>query len=100
MRKTKETYHKPGTATSEQCPCRFAEGDEVLFPFKGEVRRDAIHSVYWDDEFGGWLLALGCIGVHEQNFIPSTERDLWTPHEDGLWSWWERKPATEGEEDA
>lgn len=70
---------------------RFKRGDVVLIPMY--ERPYEVDEVYWDYEFGGWLVVLSgsCIGVHESNFILAAEKDEWEPHKNRLWSWWTRK---------
>ena len=91
MKDTRETaYRKRMTENNSQC--RFRVGDKVLVEINGKIAEQVPHTIFWDKEFGGWMLACGHIGVHEQNFILVNERDQWTHHQaDGLWSWWERK---------
>jgi len=96
MRDTRETAYVKGATKKETRP-RFNVGDHVLIPAFGEIKEQVPHSVFWDEEFGGWLLACAVIGVHEQNYILASERDFWEPHEEGLWSWWIlRESAEEG----
>ena len=89
MTDTRETAYIKG-ATEETTAPRFKIGDKLLIPAFGEIREQTPHAVFWDAEFGGWLLACAAIGVHEQNYILASERDMWEPHDDGLWSWWTR----------
>jgi len=75
---------------STRPPCRFKVGDLLLHPGQEEPFT-LTREPFWDREFGGWMLAPGMCGVHESNYILAEEADNWTPHLDGLWSWWERK---------
>ena len=90
MKDTRETAYRDG-ATEQTTTPRFKVGDHVLIPAFGQIREQVPHAIYWDSEFGGWMLACAIIGVHEQNYILASERDLWEPHDDGLWSWWIRR---------
>ncbi len=94
MKHTRETsyaYFGYNKATDKNTSPRFKVGDKALVPYKGKVISQTVNNVFWDEEFGGWLVCCYLIGIHEQNFIHESERDDWIPHEDGLWSWWEKK---------
>lgn len=90
MNATYETAYVRGMTKQNSQP-RFRVGDKVLIPYQGNIIERTVKSVFWDAEFGGWLVVCHSLGIHEQNYIPADERDMWEPHEDGLWSWWERK---------
>lgn len=96
MNDTRETAYVNG-ATEETCKCRFHVGDEVLHAWKPEMLQSP-YAINFDEEFGGWVLFCGLIGVHEQAYIMASERTLWEPHENGLWSWWTR--ASEPKEES
>lgn len=66
---------------------RFFPGDNVLSPSNGAIHSNIVRNVYWDGEFGGWLVVIGSIGIHECNFISESDIGKWEPHEDGLWSY-------------
>ena len=87
MTDTRETAYIQAMTEDNSSP-RFKVGDTLLIPALGEIREQVSHTIFWDKEFGGWLVCCGCIGVHEQNYILASERDLWTPEDDGLWSYW------------
>ena len=90
MKDTRETaYNK--NITEQNSQCRFKVGDKVIISHNGEYVEQIPHAVYWDEEFGGWLLCCHLIGIHEQNYILASELDKWQHHEDGLWSWWEKQ---------
>jgi hypothetical protein len=92
MKDTRETRYCPDSGkTEENTKPRFKPGDKVLIPHNGKLIEQIPRSVMWDQEFGGYLLFCHLIGVHEQNYIHESEKDQWISHEDGLWSWWERK---------
>lgn len=90
MTDTRETAYDDAM-TEENSKPRFAIGDVLLVPAFGEIREQTPHNVFWDKEFGGWLVCCGSIGVHEQVYILASERDQWEPHDDGLWSYWTRR---------
>jgi len=90
MRNTQETYYSNAGEIPNGSP-RFAQGDIVLFPSKQGIIEQVVRNVFWDGEFGGWLVCCYLIGIHEQNFVHLKEKDKWIPHENGLWSWWEKK---------
>jgi hypothetical protein len=70
---------------------RFKKGDILLAAYALHMPFELEQNSFWDREFQGWLIAPGFCGVHESNFILESEKDDWVPHEDGLWSWWERR---------
>lgn len=90
MNDTRETAYQDDM-TEKNSHCRFEIGDKVLIPNQGKKIECIPHAINWDKSFGGWLLHCHLIGVHEQNYILASERDLWKPHENGLWSYWTRK---------
>lgn len=92
MKDTRDTYYSPDSGKTEfNTKPRFKAGDRVLAPYDGSILLQIPRDVLWSRHFGGWLLYCNLLGVHEQNYILEAERDLWVPHEDGLWSWWEMK---------
>ncbi len=87
MENTKETFQKGlDPATKPIGACRFIIGDRVFTPLRDYPLE--IAKITWDAEFGGWLLSVGGLLIHEQNFIHEDEQDMWQPHQDGLWSFW------------
>ena len=90
MKDIRETAYNTAM-TEENSQCRFKVGDKVLSSHNGEVVLQTVPHINWDKAFGGWLLFCHLIGGHEQNYILESEQDQWEAHEDGLWSWWERK---------
>ena len=91
LQNTRETAYVEGAIEKNTRP-RFKIGDVLLTPAFGQIREQIPHAVFWDKEFGGWLVACGTIGVHEQCYILASERDEWEPHDENLWSYWTRKP--------
>ena len=92
MQDTRETcYSINDDKTKENTSPRFKPGDKLLIPHNDEIIPQVPHTIFWDKEFHGWLVCCNAIGVHEQNYILESEKDNWIPHEDGLWSWWEKK---------
>jgi len=92
MKDTRETrYGWDSGKTAENTSPRFKVGDKVLIPHNGGLILREVLDVYWDKEFGGWLVCCCALGIHEQNFILESEKEDWVPHEHGLWSWWERE---------
>ena len=70
---------------------RFKVGDLLVMALRPDEPFTLRSEPRWDYEFSGWLIAPGCIGVHECNYILANERDRWEPHVAGLWSWWTAK---------
>jgi len=92
MRDTRETYYTQDSGmTDKNTSPRFKVGDELLISHNGKLIPQTVRAIYWDKEFGGWLVCCHLVGVHEQNYIYKEERKNWIPHEDGLWSWWQKK---------
>ena len=92
IKDTRETYYHSSSGKNENNTSpRFKVGDKLLTPYNGEIITQTPHKIVWDTEFGGWLVVCHLIGVHEQNYIHESEREDWIPHEDDLWSWWERR---------
>lgn len=94
--RTTNIWHELGNKSmnTDNSRCRFNIGDKVLTPRNAKLLTMAIHTIFWDKSFGGWLVCPAGIGIHEQNFILESEHEQWEPHEDGLWSYWTRKEAT------
>lgn len=93
MNDTRETAYKQ-EIKEDNSKCRFKEGDKISYTIIDDgTGASIVRSVFFDEEFGGWLVVLagGCVGVHEQNFILESEKDLWEPHYYVLWSYWTKK---------
>lgn len=69
---------------------RFKKGD-ILSAAYAKEEFELQNNPHWDREFGGWLVHQNFLGIHESNFILASEKDLWDPHPNILWSWWTRK---------
>jgi len=69
---------------------RFKKEDNLIMA-SNQVHFTLTKEPFWDYEFQGWLVVPGLIGIHESNFILSSEWMDWEAHIDGLWSWWTRK---------
>jgi len=70
---------------------RFKKGDILVSAYASQNAFELDRDPYWDIEFGGWLISPALIGIHECNFIKASEKDLWEPYPNGLWSYWKRK---------